>query len=215
MTIAELQAEYERTAAALGDLTIAIAAAEQDANEARAEAAEVTDGEGVLMAMAEERAAMNRATLIRRNRAATQKRLADLSIALMKAQDDATRQVISTAKEDAGARLLTVYRAVIAARDDIYAAQRAAGVYPPNSPLDRVCAGIEGALVAAGGSATPDSSMSVTVRYGDFQYTRRPIGYVAPTPAPRRERRPLLTAMQESLASLNRYNRQHAHEFEE
>jgi chromosome segregation ATPase len=215
MTIAELQTEYDSAGAAIAELKAELAAAERDAAEAKAEAGEVTDGQGVLTAMAEERAALNRAAIARRNLAATHRRRESLSIQLMKAQEDATKQVIKEALNEAAAALVDVYQDTVAARDAVYLAQRETGAYPVDSPLDRVCSALENAIGAAGGQVTPDSSRSVTVRYGDFQYTRRPIGYVAPTPAPRRERRPLLAAMQESIAALNRYNRQYAHEFEE
>ena len=107
-----------------------------------------------------------------------------------------------------------VYRDIVDARDAVYQAQRAIGAYPVDSPLDRVCSALETAIGAAGGQVIPDSSRSITVRFGDFQYIRRPIGYVAPAPAPRRPRRPIVGAMQQSLAALNRFNRQHGHEFE-
>ena len=213
MNIPELQAEYERAVAAIAELNAALAAAENDAAEAKAEAAEVTDGQGVLMAMAEERAAMNRAALIRRDLAATEKRRADLARQVNRAQQAATTQLVREAMSEAGAALVDVYQEIVAVRDAVYQAQRAIGVYPVDSPFDAVCSALERAIGAAGGQVIPDTSRSITVRYGDFQYIRRPIGYVAPTPAPARPRRPILSAMQESLAALNRYHRQHEHEF--
>ena len=214
MTITELQAEYDRADAAIADLTADLAATEIDAMEAQAEAAEATDAHSVLTALAEEKAAMNRATIARRNLAATEKRRVELARQLNRARQAETAEFIRQAMTEAAADLVEVYRDIVDARDAVYQAQRAIGAYPVDSPLDRVCSALETAIGAAGGQVIPDSSRSITVRFGDFQYIRRPIGYVAPAPAPRRPRRPIVGAMQQSLAALNRFNRQHGHEFE-
>ena len=110
MNIAELQEQYEMTAAAIAELTAAVAAAERDAAEAKAEAAELTDGDSVLRAMAEERAALNRAAIARRNLAETRQRRADLAHQLNRAQQAATTQLVRQAMTEAGAALVDVYK---------------------------------------------------------------------------------------------------------
>lgn len=207
------QKEYDRCTAAIEELTAARAAAESDAAEARAKLAELTDGPSVLAAMAEERAAMNRAAITRDNLAYEQHQRRELQRMLDAAQHQAVDGLIRQTMNEAAAAIAEAYQAVVAARDEIYQAQRATGAYPVNSPLDAVCSGLERALGAAGGQAIADSSGSVTVRFGNYTYTRRPIGYVPPTPAPARPRRPLVTHAQEMMAELNRFNRQRAHEF--
>ena len=213
MSIDQLQDQYDQAGAAIAELTAALAAAERDAAEAKAESAELTDGDSVLRAMAEERAAMNRAAIVRRNLADTRQRRADLARQLNRAQQAATTQLIRQAMTEAAAALVNVYQEIVAARDAVYQAQRAMGVYPPDSPLDAVCRALESAIGAAGGQVIPDTSRSTTVRYGDFQYIRRPIGYVPPVAKPTAARRPLVTHAQEMMAQLNQFNRQRAHEF--
>lgn len=215
MTIDELQAAYERSAAEIDALTAALAESESAAAAARAELDEVVDGDSILRAMAEERAAKNRAALIRRNLAETRERKNRTSRELERARESAVAGLVRATMTETCQALVEVYQAVVAARDEVYQAQRATGAYPAGSPLDGVCDSLEHALRRAGAAIVPDSSGSITVRYGEFQYIRRPIGYVPPKPAPARPRRPILSAMQESLAQLNRYNRQHAHEFDE
>lgn len=215
MNIDQLQREYERTGATIEELTAALAAAESDTAEARAQLAELTDAASVLTAMAEEKAATNRAALTRRALATAQQQRRELQRQLDKARNQAVDGLIRQTMNGASAAIVEAYRAVVAARDEIYQAQRATGAYPPTSPLDAVCAALERALSAAGGQAIGDSSGAVTVRFGDYTYTRRPVWYVPPKPGPARPRRGLMTAMQESMARLNQYNRQHAHEFSE
>ena len=213
MGIDELQREYDRTNAAINELTAAVADAESAATEAKSELAELTDGAAVLTAMAEEKAAMNRAAITRRSLVAAQHKRKDVQRQLDKARDMAVIGLIKETMNGAGDAIVDAYRAVTAARDEIYQAQRATGAYPVNSPLDTVCSGLETALAAVGGQVLGDTSRSVQVRYGDFTYIRRPIGYVPPKAIKARERSPILSAMQESIARLNQYNRQHAHEF--
>ena len=213
MTITELQTEYDCASAAIDELAAAVAYAESDAAEARSQLAELTDSASVLAAMAEERAAMNRAAITRRSLAAAQQRRKDLQRQLDKARNQAVDGLIRQTMNAAAAAIVDAYREVTAAREEIYKAQRATGAYPVNSPLDAVCSGLEHALSAAGGRVVGDTTRSVQVRYGDFTYTRHPIGYVPPTPAPARKRRPLLTAMEETMIQLNKWKREHDHEF--
>ena len=156
---------------------------------------------------------MNRAALCRRNLAETRKRRADLAHQLNRAQQAATTQLVRQAMTEAGAALVDVYKEIVAARDAVYQTQTAIGVYPVDSPFDRVCSALESAIGAAGGQVIADTSRSTTVRYGDFQYIRRPIGYVPPVAKPTAARRPLVTHAQQMMAQLNQFNRQRAHEF--
>lgn len=203
MTIDELQAAYERSAAEIDALTAALAESENAAAAARAELDEVLDGDGILRAMAEERAAKNRAALIRRNLAETRERKNRTSRELAKAQEAAVAGLVRTTMDETCQTLVEVYQAVVDARDEIYQAQRATGAYPAVSPLDRVCSALEHAMRAAGVSVTPDSTGSATIRYGEFQYIRRPIGYVPPKPAPARPRRPILSEIEEVVRRKN------------
>lgn len=184
--ILALQDRYDALAAELDELAAAIAATEGDAAAARAELDELTDGGEVLQAMAEERAARNRLALLRRRQTSAQQEKNRLSVEVERARLNAIRGVVDTTKKDMAAALVDVYRRAIEARDQVYQAQRQVGAYPADSPFDGVCAALEDALRKTGAIVTPDSSRSVTVVFGDFQYTRRPIGWVAPVAVQRR-----------------------------
>ena len=212
-SIGELQDQCDQAGATIAELIVAVAEAERDAAEAKAEAAELTDGDSVLRAMAEERAAMNRAALCRRNLAETRQRRADLARQLNRAQQAATTQLVRQAMTEAGAALVDVYKEIVAARDAVYQTQTAIGVYPVDSPFDRVCSALESAIGAAGGQVIADTSRSTLVRLGAYEYYRRPVGYVAPVAKPKDARRPLVTHAQQMMAQLNQFNRQRAHEF--
>lgn len=202
MNLDKLQSEYERAVAKIDELTAALDAAEADAVDARREAGEVLTADDVLRAMAEERAALNRAAHIRRTLARCQTERAELARRLDSERNAAVAGLIASATAEAAVGVLETYQAALAARDSIYEAQRALGSYPATSPLDAVCKGLEAALKSVGAQVIPDSNRSVMVRYGAFEHTRHQIGFV-PIVTRKRQRRPLLSEIEEVVQRKN------------
>lgn len=184
-TVTELQRDYDDLVGEVDDLGAAIAATELDAAAARRELDELTDGASVLQAMAEERAAKNRLTMLRRQLTEAQTERRRAATALERARLAAVSDVVDGTKRAIGSTLVDAYKRAVVARGEVEAAQREVGISPVDSPFDPVCAALEAALRAVGCSVLSDSSRSVTVRYGDFVHVRRPIGWTAP-PTPRK-----------------------------
>lgn len=179
-TPAELEREYAEAAAAVESLAAACAATAREADAANTELDGLTDADSVLRAMAEARAARNRLAQLRQRQTDAQAERRRLSVALERARLDAISGLVTKAQQDGGKAVIAAYQSIVAARDEIAKAQRAIGLSPASSPLDRVCDGLEQALAALGGSYLPDTSGSVTVRFGDFVYTRRPTYWTPP-----------------------------------